>query len=96
LDAKGGHDWKRFDIILIFALGSLATGSGFAVTLGCATVTLCALLAASTIALRPERTGRIRFWVWLRFRRRAWERADVVGRGISISLRHVHPLRTCA
>src|SRR5258705_13513131 len=88
------HHDARFDFVTLFALRSLSTGNGFALAVGCAAVTPGTLLAAPAISLRPERAGRIRFWVRLRFRRRAWELADIVGLDVGISLRHVHPLRT--
>ena len=85
------HRDAGFDFILLFVLGSLSTGGGFALAVGCAAVTPCTLLAGSTIPLRPERARRIP-GAGLRFRRGAGEARNVVGWGISISL-HVHPLR---
>jgi hypothetical protein len=80
------HRDARFDFILIFALGSLPTGGGFAVTVGeaCsrATVTLSALLAGSTIPFRAQGGSGIlgtSAGAWLRFRRSAGlQRDDVI------------------
>jgi hypothetical protein len=86
------HRDAGFDFVQLSVLGGMHAGGVFAVAVGCATVTLMAL----AVSLRAERAGRI-LWTcacaWLRFAPRVGEARNVVGRGISVSLNHGHPLQ---